>query len=254
MRQTIRVELGLLAHAVQFLTRMPVPSLVPHQEDLLGRAARYFPIVGAFVGLIATLPWVLAHLAGLPPLVCAGLSLSLAIYVTGGLHEDGLADCADGLGGGATRARALEIMRDSRIGTYGALALVLSLILRVSALASLPVWAGAAALIVVLAVGRMAIVYTLLLFPYARPEGLASGAARAEGGVTALVATAIGAGLALALGHVAGAAALLAGAGVWAWFSWRLMRRLGGYTGDGLGATEQLVQIAALLAMAAVWA
>ncbi|MEM7615550.1 MAG: adenosylcobinamide-GDP ribazoletransferase [Pseudomonadota bacterium] len=254
MRNRLREHIGLLAYATQFLTRLPVPSLLPYEVDMLGRAAVYFPAVGILVGGLAAMVWVAAIGLGLPPLAAAALAVAATVFVTGGLHEDGLADCADGLGGGSSRERALEIMRDSRIGAYGALALALSLILRVACLAALPLWQGVFALIISLALGRTAIVLTLLLLPYARPEGLASGAAKTSGGLTGFAALGTGAGVALLLGHTAGAAAILAAAAAWKWFTWRLLRRLGGYTGDGLGATEQVVQIAALLAMVAVWA
>ena len=121
----------------------------------------------------------LADRLGLPPLVCAGLAVGALVIVTGALHEDGLADVADGFGGGATRERKLEIMRDSRIGAYGAAALALSLILRVAALSALldhGLGAAAAGLILAGAASRAAALAPLALLPAARADGLGAGA------------------------------------------------------------------------------
>ncbi len=250
----LRHQLGLLIHAVRFLTRVPVPDLLAYAPDLLGHAARYFGLVGVFVGAVGAAIWAGALWLGLPPLAAAGLALAATLLTTGGLHEDGLADCADGLGGGTDRDRALEIMRDSRIGTYGALALGMSLLLRLVCLAALGPVPGAAALVIAATLGRAAMVPALLLMPYARVDGLASGAARAAGAGTGMFALGTAAVVAISLGGIAGLVALAVGSLAWIWVSWRLMRRLGGYTGDGLGATEQVVEIAVFLSMAALWA
>ncbi|MDB5456252.1 MAG: cobS, partial [Caulobacter sp.] len=133
----LRRELQLLLCATQFLTRAPVPPLPGFQPDWVRRSARYFPLVGQAVGGICALVLlVAAHWLGgwLPAL----LAVATGVLLTGGFHEDGLADTADGLGGGQTVARRLEIMKDSRVGTYGVLALCLTLAARVGALAALP--------------------------------------------------------------------------------------------------------------------
>ncbi len=249
----LRAELGLVALAIAFLTRIPVPVPADPGAGALGRAARWFPAVGLAVGAAGGGVWAAGILAGLPPLAAAALAVGAQLLLTGALHEDGLADVADGLGGGADRARALEIMRDSRIGAYGALALAVALLLRTGALAGLSPGAGAAALAVAGALGRAGIVAALATMPYARPQGLASGAAGAGGAATLPIALGTGAGAAVLLGGAAGAAAILAAAAAWGVLAWRLMRRLHGYTGDGLGALEQAAHIAALLAFAAAW-
>ncbi|MEE3101345.1 MAG: adenosylcobinamide-GDP ribazoletransferase, partial [Pseudomonadota bacterium] len=129
----LRRELGLALYALQFLTRIPIPAWVGHAPDMLARAARWYPVVGALVGLAAGAVYAGAATLGLAPLAGAALALAVSIALTGALHEDGLADTLDGLGGGATRERALEIMRDSRIGAYGAVGLGVALLVRAGA-------------------------------------------------------------------------------------------------------------------------
>lgn len=253
MTSRLVTEVGLWVHALRFLTRLPLPEVLDYAPDLMGRAARYFALCGAVVGALLAGVWVVALLIGLPPLLAAGLTITVGLLLTGALHEDGLADCADGLGGGATAERALEIMRDSRIGTYGALALLVSVLLRVACLSLLGLTSGALALIIAATLGRAAMVPTLILLPYARPSGVATEAARASGWRTGGIAVGTAAGLAVGLGGVAGLAAVLVAIAAWTFVSWRLMRRLGGYTGDGLGATEQVVEITALITLATWW-
>src|SRR6266849_5449991 len=126
-----------LAISLAFCTRLPVWHPAPFGGPDIARASWAMPLAGVLVGAIGALAYGLAHALGLPVLAAAALALAATLAATGCLHEDGLADTTDGLGGGATRERKLEIMRDSRIGTYGACALVLSLMLRWSALASI---------------------------------------------------------------------------------------------------------------------
>lgn len=248
----LRDELGLAAHAAGFLTRLPVPQTLDYAPELTGRSARWFVPVGLALGGLAGLVWLLARDLGLPPFAAAVLAVGALVVLTGGLHEDGLADCADGLGGRVARERALEIMRDSRIGSYGALALVLSLMLRVACLAALGPLPGLLALMLAAGIGRAGIVAGLALMPYARPQGLATGAAT---DLRSLALALLTAGLAaVALGGAAGLVALLLASAAWLWFANVLRRRLGGYTGDGLGALAQLTEMAALAACAAVWA
>lgn len=244
----ILAEARNAASALQFLTRLPVPD--PGWETgRLRRASRYFALVGAFIGTAQGLVW-LGALWVLPPAVAAGLALGAGLLLTGALHEDGLADTADGLGGGTTRDRALEIMRDSRIGTYGAAAVVLSLGLRWAALASLGGEAGALALVIAATAGRALLVPATALAPYARGEGLGG----AMGGGAGPVEIAVALGTLLLVSAAAGPAgglAVLAAAGAGALMLWRLVARLGGYTGDGLGAIAVLAETAALIALSA---
>ncbi len=248
----VRDELGLFLTAAGFLTRLPVPGWVGWAEDRMLRASRYFATVGALVGLGGGLVWWLAGQIA-PAAVAAGLALAAMVLLTGALHEDGLADCADGLGGGKTGAEALEIMRDSRVGSYGALALVFSVGLRWAALAALaPGW-GVLALVLAGGIGRATMVPATALASYARPDGLGRSLAGGAGGVE--VAAALG--TALALGIVGGWAGLLAlglALAVAGGFLLYMTRRVGGYTGDGLGAMAQLGEIAVMVVLAGAWA
>ncbi|WP_019960870.1 adenosylcobinamide-GDP ribazoletransferase [Woodsholea maritima] len=246
----MRSELRLYLYAVQFLTRIPVPSWVGHQASDLNACVRYFPWVGASVGLIAGAVFWLAHLV-LPGFVAASLAVACAILLTGGFHEDGLADSWDGLGGGVTKARALEIMRDSRVGTYGALALGLSLIIRIGALASLPPALGWVALIVTHASARMIIPSILRFFTYARAEGLAKPVADDIARHIWIFAVISGLAFASFLGLYGLLACLMAHLAGWVMIG-LFQRKLGGYTGDGLGAVEQVGEMAALITLAAV--
>lgn len=246
-------EIGHFLVGMMFLTRLPVPSTLIYSEGRLARAARYFPLVGVLVGLITggmfflTVQW-------LDPLLAGLLAILIGLLVTGAMHEDGLADCCDGLGGGHTRERALEIMRDSQIGTYGACGLIGTIGLRVIALGSFAAYEGFIALIIAHSLSRGLLPLVLISGKYARSRGLASSVA---GGVQSYeAAMAVGFSVLLALvagpvaGLAAGAAAVLCGGVMLA----ILLRRLGGYTGDGLGAIQQVAEISILITLSGIWA
>lgn len=243
----LRGEARRLALAISFLTRLPVRAV--HGPNGLAPATRWFALTGALIGVIAG-GVLLVAASVLPMPLAAGISLLAGMLVTGALHEDGLADTADGLSGGATRARALEIMRDSRIGSHGALALLLSVGLRWAALAAMAPMPGALALIAAHAGSRAALAAVPLLARYAREQGLgrALDAARpADAGIALGTAAVIALLAAGGAGLFALALALALGGAVLAF----LARRLGGYTGDGLGTIQQVVEIAILLVLAA---
>ena len=246
-----RDELGLFLAAAGFLTRLPLPA-GGWQADRMAQASRYFPAAGALIGLGGGGVWWLAGLALAAPLA-AGLALAAMLALTGALHEDGLADCADGLGGGRDREQALEIMRDSRTGSYGVLALVLSLGLRWAALAAMAPAAGVLALVLAGGIGRAMMVPATALARYARPEG--TGALVARGTGVAELAVALGTALVLALmaGWPGLVALVLAAAAAGAFLVW-MVRRIGGYTGDGLGAIAQLGEVTVMLTLAGSWA
>lgn len=249
----------LVLVALQFLTRLPV-RLNRFEPAWLNDCVRHFPLVGALVGGVGAV--VLAGAAQLwPAWVAAVLALAATVALTGGFHEDGLADTFDALGGVVPRDKALAIMKDSRIGSYGALALVLSLLLRatlMAVLATRPLLASVAALLASHAFARAAAVGVMVSLPYggdaehakAKPLALAVaprnfGLALGWCGLLALALAVLGVQpprLLAAVGAAALAALLMR--------QW-LKRRLGGYTGDGLGATEQLAEIAVLLAFTA---
>jgi adenosylcobinamide-GDP ribazoletransferase len=220
------------------------------------RAVRAYPLAGLAVGAVGAAVFALAAGAGVPPLAAGLLAVAATALASGGLHEDGLADVADGLGGGRDRAAKLAIMKDSRTGSYGVLALVLSVGLRAAALAALaepladPL-SGALALLAAHAGSRGLLPGLMWALPPARPEGLAGGLGKVSGRL-ALQALLLGAALALAFGGwtaLAGlATALLLAAGLGA----VARRQIGGYTGDVLGAAQQLAEIAFLLVFASL--
>ena len=263
-------ELRLFFVALQFLTRVPVPRWVGFEPAWLQGCLRHFPLVGACIGAwAAAVLW--AALQLWPPAVAAVISTLATVWLTGAFHEDGLADTFDALGGAASRERALEIMKDSRIGSYGAVALVLLLLLKVSVLAALagavgPLQAGVA-LVWAHAVSRAAPVWLVARLRYAgdaehaKAKPLATQITRAGtavAGVWVVLISAAAAVLMSALGTTSLRAVPLAPLAVplallavalatWACARW-LRRRLGGFTGDTLGATQQLAEAAALLA------
>lgn len=248
-------EARLIVVATQFLTRLPTPRLTAFQPEWITASARYFPLVGQVVGAICAA--VLIAAAQLwSPWIAALLAVAAGVVLTGGFHEDGLADTADGLGGGLTRARRLEIMKDSRLGSYGALALGLTLALKVAALALLTAASpllGAVALLAAHGLGRAAAVGAMALMPYGGDPGMAKeGRPDRAAPASVLIAWAIALWPLLWLSPGAGAVGLVAGliaAAVPAWLAWRL---IGGRTGDVLGAVEQAFEIGFLLGVAAI--
>ena len=244
--------LGELRIALVFLTVLPIRLRPADLGFGVSHAVRAFPLAGLAVGGTAAATFVLADFAGLAPLIAAFVTLAAAAIVSGGLHEDGLADTVDGLSGGRTRERRLAIMRDSSIGAHGALALILSVGLRASAISYTGATLDTACALIGAAVAsRTAIVPVMYLLPPARADG-ASAAAGTPHRSRAADSVAIGillAALALApvlqpltiLLVIAGAAAAAAIPAFWA------QRRLGGQTGDVLGAVQQCAEIGFLL-------
>ncbi|MCL3883410.1 adenosylcobinamide-GDP ribazoletransferase [Marivita sp. GX14005] len=239
--------------AVQFLTRLPVPRDLPFSNALLIRATRYYPLVGGLIGTVGAL--VLYGAAQVWTMgVAVLLSVAATILITGAFHEDGLADAADGLGGGLTRERALEIMRDSRIGTYGTGTLGLVLALKVAVLAAMTPGGAAAALIAGHMLSRMATVTIIATHDYARETGAKFVAPTvSRGGFRfALLASALPGLFALLwFGFGATLTALAVGALAVLGFRRIFLRKLGGYTGDCLGAVQQLAELGFYLGLAA---
>jgi adenosylcobinamide-GDP ribazoletransferase len=253
----LKHQVRLFFVALQFFTRIPIPQRVGFDPDWLHHAARYFPAVGLVVGLAtATVHAAAAQLW--PPAVAALLSTALGILLTGAFHEDGFADVCDGMGGGYTAERTLEIMKDSRVGAFGAIGIMLMLALKVAALASLPAWTAAAGLLAAHPSSRLLSGSLIRLMAYARHEGKAKPlATRMSNGEFAIaVCTGIAPLLALcAAGLLAwrGAllACLLALCGT-VWMARMFLRRLGGYTGDCLGAVQQVAEALFYLGLLAV--
>ena len=230
------------------LTRLPVGRLRRHSG---AEGAWAWPLAGLVVGALAALAAGAGLAAGLPVAAAAGLALAVQAGATGGLHEDGLADLADGVWGGRDRARRLEIMKDSRIGSYGVIALVLAYGLRWSALTAL-LEAGAAwgPLLAAGALSRAAMPAVMAALPAARPGGLSAAVGRPNGGI-ALAAAALATGIALLVAGGAGLWAAVWVALVALWVGRLALSRLGGQTGDVLGAVQVATETAALLALSA---
>jgi adenosylcobinamide-GDP ribazoletransferase len=238
--------------ALSLLTRLPVGPAAEIGDGEVARASWSFPVAGAVVGAAGAVVFALAIHAGLPAPASALLAIAATMLVTGALHEDGLADTADGFGGGRTRDRKLEIMRDSRIGSYGACALIVSVGLRCSALSAIAEpRLAAAALVVAHAASRAALPTFMRLVAPAREDGLSSGAGRPPA-ESAAIAILIGvACLMLGLGLGAGVKALLGLSLVGLMLAWLATRQIGGQTGDVLGALEQAGEAVVLLIAAA---
>lgn len=243
-----------LVMAVRFFSRLPTGDR-PHERPQLSRIARALPFASLVIGIGPVLALALFGGLGLPPLFASALATGAMILVCGGMSEDGLADAADGLFGGTTPARRLEILKDSRHGTYGVAALCLLLLLRVSALAALveihPL-KGAALWLAATVLARSGGLWLTVALPPARIDGASAAAGRVSGysfGIGMAFAAVIAFILAgPAAGLLAVLLALVLGAIVaWGWT--RLCRRLlNGQTGDLIGALMGLIEIAVLMA------
>lgn len=233
-----------LAAGFALLTRLPWPA---PPAPLSPRLVWSFPLVGAACGGLAGFLFALLRALAIPPLAAALVTLAAATLITGALHEDGLADTADALGARGDRARRLDILRDSRIGTFGASALFFSYAGRAAALAALGPAAAARALILAGALGRTALLLQILRLAPARPEGLGARLAPAERAAHAL-AWALAALIALAtLPFATAVPALLIAAGVGAMCVRVSARHFGGFTGDTLGAAAAVTELVLLI-------
>ena len=248
----LRRELEYFFGAIRFFTRLPVPGWVGHSAEALNRSARYFPAVGLLVGGIGALVF-LGAVQFWPQPVAVLLSMATTIYATGAFHEDGLSDTVDGLGGGWDKLRILEIMKDSRVGSYGVVAMVLALLGKFTLLAALDGALVPWALLAGHALSRFCATLLLASMDYVREDLLAKAkplATRLTGGE-----------MLVALGFAAAALCFLpaprafAGCALAAlatlWLARKFRRWLGGYTGDCLGATQQVSEIACYLGLLA---
>ncbi|ABE74808.1 adenosylcobinamide-GDP ribazoletransferase [Psychrobacter cryohalolentis] len=261
--QRLRYEARLILVAVQFLTRISVPSFSHYDPQWLHQSSRYFPAVGLLIGLLCAGVFWLSSLLFIP-LVAAVISTAFGIKLTGAFHEDGLADSCDGLGGGLTRERTLTIMKDSRLGTYGVLGLVSALLLKISLLTAMPTPVAIVALIIGHTASRLFCISLLTLLPYGGEIEHAKAKPMAQQ-LTPLQAIYSSGWLILAITFVTlvfpntmqqigiwqWLLALLLGIGATDYMRRLLRRRLDGYTGDGLGATQQLSEIAIYIGLAA---
>ena len=238
--------------ALAFFSRLPVPR--PKAGSNLGKAAGGWPIAGALLALAAALAFLFARAAGFPPMIAAIMAVALLTALTGALHEDGLADTFDGFGGGRTPEAKLAIMRDSRLGAYGALALIFTIVVRLAGLAAVGTSSasGALAIVCVAVLSRALALWHWQATPPARTDGLAQMAGRPD-----MPAFTIGLGVgvlaALALLATFGVAALigtLMAAAAIALFSAMVKAQIGGHTGDTIGAAQQLAEAALFAGLA----
>lgn len=249
----IRRELELFFNALRFFTRLPVPAWVGWSNELMNASARWFPAVGWIVGAVgAAVLWATGQV--LPAALAVVLSTAATIRLTGAFHEDGWGDVCDGFGGGWSREQILTIMKDSRIGAYGAIGIVLMLAGKLAALSALPLASAVVALLVAHPLSRLCATALIYLMRYARDED-PDGVSRAKplavklsaGGMLwaalcGLVPLALLAPVQIAL--VTGLTLL-----VTVIAARHFQRRIGGYTGDCLGAVQQLTELAVYVAL-----
>ncbi len=234
-------EVHLFFNALSFFTRIPTPDWVEYSAENLNRASRYFTWVGLLIGLVAAAVYAVSSYA-LPGELAILLSMFSTIWLTGGFHEDGLADVCDGFGGGWQKEQILHIMKDSRVGTYGVLGVVLALMFKFVSLSHISVLLPVIVLAHVLS--RFAALTLIYADDYVQEDQLskAKPLAQAMTGHELAIAT-----LPLAFCFLFLApAALIVLAPVWLMRSWlsRFFKRwIGGYTGDCLGATQQLCEL-----------
>ncbi len=250
----LRRELEYFLGAIRFFTRLPVPAWVGHSAEKLDASTRYFPAVGLIVGGIGALVY-LAALQPWPQPVAVLLAMAATLYATGAFHEDGLSDAVDGLGGGWDKQRILEIMKDSRVGNYGVVTLWLGLTGKFVALAALDPVQVPWALVAGHAVSRYAAIWLMVGMNYVREDlqAKAKPLATRLSAASLIVATGFAALALLPLAWPQALAGCLLAALATAWLAAKFRRWLGGYTGDCLGAAQQVAEIAFYLGLLAQW-
>jgi adenosylcobinamide-GDP ribazoletransferase len=241
-------QLRLFFTALQFFTRLPIPGWVGFDPAWLNQASRYFPLVGLVVAFITGATYALASWF-LPAPVAVILSTAAGIYATGAFHEDGFADMCDGFGGGMTPERTLEIMKDSRIGAYGAIGTICLLALKLTTLAMLPPLAAIGALFAAHPLSRLMATSLIWRLDYARAEGKAKPLAQKMSGAEFMIAAVTALLPALVVVELRWLSwnALIAGVILaliaTIWLARKFVRRIGGYTGDCLGAVQQVSEV-----------
>lgn len=257
-------EIRLLFTAIQFYTRLPVPDWVGYSETALNQATRYFPVVGWLVGLMAGCTWLVgSYLTDMPTGLV--LSMTASVLTTGAFHEDGFADVCDGFGGGWTKAKILEVMKDSRLGTYGVIGIILLLgmkfyllLLLASLIQKQPVH-----LILLLvsahSVSRFMAATFIFTHPYARDtaDSKAKPVAQASNVSTLVIAGILALLPLLAFAFLHNKPVFLAAVvllyGIKMQLARYFMKWIGGYTGDCLGATQQICEISFYLFIVIAW-
>lgn len=248
-----RSELNLIWTAMGFLTRVPMPRTVSYTPEILNTSSRYFPLIGLFVGACGATSYAIASILWSPPLAVA-LSIVVTVLLTGAFHEDGWADSCDGFGGGWTREQVLTIMKDSRLGSYGAVGLLLLLGIKLLALSQFHDTASiASALLIGHAWSRLLSISYLLDLPYVRD--IDSSKIKPIATQMTPRCFSIAAACVAPLIFFISPLQLLAIAvvlAIWRWWFGRyIVRRIGGYTGDCLGAAQQVAEVLIYLVLAA---
>lgn len=256
MLNSIQLEWQYFLLALGFFTRIPVSDFANFQESDLNCSAKYFPLIGIIVGLIGAMSFMLSA-QFLPQTIAILISMMSTVYLTGAFHEDGLADSADGLGGGWKREQILTIMQDSRLGTYGAAALFFSLFAKFQLLNTLDHTFIPYALIAGHAISRLSAVWVMATLHYAKPEGKAKPLATLISLPALTLANIMG-----LLPYFSIIAMLIISQHpvqlviyfvpmtlipmilIGLWWRYKIKRWLGGYTGDTLGAVQQLTELA----------
>lgn len=249
--------------ALGFFTRISVPNFADFEESELNSAAKYFPLIGIIVGLLGAGVFILSGYV-FPNAMAILLSMAATVYLTGAFHEDGLADSVDGLGGGWDKERILTIMQDSRLGTYGAIALIGVLFAKFQLLIELPQSFIAYALIMAHALSRLCAVYMMATLNYVKTSGKAKPLASKLTAADVLVASVFGLlpllllqyyffPLVIEVRHICAlfTCVLLPVIAVGVWWRLKIKRWLGGYTGDCLGAAQQLTELVIYLGFVA---
>lgn len=243
-RTAIGHELHAFLGAIRFFTRIPIPDRIPHSEALLNHAARYFPAVGLIVGLVSAIIFE-TSLTLLPQGVSILIAMAASIYLTGAFHEDGLTDMTDGLGGGWEKHRILEIMKDSRVGSYGVIAIAMVLAIKFACLESVPAAWVPVLLITGHAFSRYCSVLIMAGMHYVREDAFSKSKPLATqlSGNALIVATLFGLLPLLWLPFGVMVAGLVCALVATIWLGRKLQKWLGGYTGDCLGAVQQLSEV-----------
>lgn len=236
--------------AIMLLTRLPVWAAKVGGEPNLSRSTWAYPLVGALVGSIGVAVLFGVHVLGISLVLSVLIMMTAMVLSTGAFHEDGLADTADGIGGGWTKERKLEIMRDSRIGTYGTVALLLSLGLRAAALTALgDIMLVALATVMAATVSRSGIVILLMVMKPARSDGMGTVAENPP--LVSVAVALLFAVLATRIIPHGMTASVVGFIGLLVVF-WLGKKHLGGYTGDLLGAGQQVSEICILVSLSAL--
>ncbi len=253
IKQVLLKQYREFVAALRFLSVLPAPGSAllfesDETEPYLVIGCEYFPLVGL---LLAVLLWLVMLLFSrlLPPLALSALLVVALVILTGGLHLDGLMDSCDGLFGGTTRERKLEIMRDSRVGSFGVLGALCTLLLKFALLASIPVQSLPTILLLALPVARWTMALVLHVFPPARPTGLGAAYHHAITTRRMLITGLVAFAIALIFGHFRGLIAWVTGTVAALLIGLYIKKNIGGLTGDSCGAIDEIVEVVILLAL-----